>query len=697
MNAVIVETPEQAARRLANVPLSKGFRPVALHCYADEGGDPIFWRIRLKNANGDKWMRPMRWDGAGYVIGEPQLDRKPLYRLPELRAANPAAPVYVVEGEACADALARLGFAVTTSGGAGSADAADWTALRGRAVRLWRDLDAAGEKYAHAVVDQLRVIGCFVDLVNVEALNLSEKGDCVDWLELHPDATPADVLSLAVYEEESARGRAALGNDWQASAPESLRRPMAPAEPYPVEALGDVLGSAVKRVHAVVKAPAATCAQSFLSAASLAVQAHADVVNDGRKEPLSLWHVTVADSGERKSGVDGWALRAHHEVEHERADAYRLEMIDFDLELSAYKAAERHAAQLSKGKRSAGDVKEALRRLGSPPEQPLAPWLLVPEATLEGLHKLYHHGRPSLGLFNDDAGDFLEGHAMSRDNKAKSAAGFSKLWDRGEFSRIRAGDGASKYYGRRLAMHVMVQPVIAARALSDEVLCKQGFLPRALLAYPTGTAGTRMYEATDLGEDPALVRYWSRIRDSLTRVPNLRQGTRNELEPRELSLSPEAKTLWVEVHNAFEREIPHGFVDVQAWAAKAASNALRIAGVLTLIDQLDAVVISRAVMERAAELQLWYLREASRIVGTANVPQHIRRAEILLEWCKETGRSLLYSTDAVKNGPNVIRTIDAFNDAVDVLTATGWAQPIKVTEKIDGSRRKHVWSVRTDE
>jgi hypothetical protein len=680
----MVETPEQGARRLASTKLSQGFRPAALHCYADATGEPLFWRIRLKHPSGDKWMRPMHWTGTGYAIGEPDMDTKPLYRLPELLAADPALPVYVVEGEGCADALARLGIVATTSGSSSSADAADWTALQGHSVRIWPDNDDAGATYADGVAAHLLAIGCAVDMVDVAALVMPDKGDCVDWLALHPDATAGDVLSLpATVKQTAGKPRTAnkieAGN-WLASAPEPLRRPLAAPEPYPVEALGEVLGDAVKRVHAVVRAPLAICGQSFLSAASLAAQAHADVVNDGRHEPISLWHVTVAESGERKSGADSWALRAHREVERELADAYGHAMVAHELDMTAFKAAEREASS-GKGKRTADDIRAALHKVGAPPLPPLAPWLLVPEATLEGLHKLFQNGRPSLGLFNDDAGDFLDGHAMSRDNKAKSAAGFSKLWDSGEFSRIRAGDGAAKFYGRRLAMHVMVQPVIAERVLSDDVLCKQGFLPRALLAWPTGTAGTRMYDATDLSADPALVRYWSRMRDLLTEAPNLRQGTRNELEPRALSLAPDAKSLWV----------------VRAWAGKAASNALRIAGVLTLVEQSGAGVISRGVMERAAELQLWHLREAARIVGTASVPPHIRRAELLLEWCRDTRRALLYSTDAVKNGPNAIRNIEAFTDAVEVLEATGWAMHVEGGMELDGRHRARVWHIRAGE
>src|SRR5690625_1220116 len=93
--------------------------------------------------------------------------------------------------------------------------------------------------------------------------------------------------------------------------PEPLRRPMPPAAEYPMDALGPILGPAARAIHEAVQAPAAMCGTSVLAAASLAAQGRADVVVDGRREPLTLWAVTIGESGERKSGVDEWALGAH--------------------------------------------------------------------------------------------------------------------------------------------------------------------------------------------------------------------------------------------------------------------------------------------------------------------------------------------------------------------------------------------------
>ncbi len=190
------ETPQAAARRLAHTAIAKGFEPSGLHVYSDTDGAPLFWRIRAKHANGDKWIRPMRWNGRAFVTGEPTAppNGKPLYRLPDLRGDGVA---FVVEGETCADALAGLGLTATTSGSADSADAADWTPLRGRHVVIWRDNDAAGLRYAEAVTAKLCGIAAAVDSVHLAPLALPDKADCVDWLARNPNATAGDVLALA--------------------------------------------------------------------------------------------------------------------------------------------------------------------------------------------------------------------------------------------------------------------------------------------------------------------------------------------------------------------------------------------------------------------------------------------------------------------------------------------------------------------
>jgi hypothetical protein len=496
------------------------------------------------------------------------------------------------------------------------------------------------------------------------------------------DETPQMVTQKALAEAEGS----------VVPEPEPLRRPLPPADEYPIEALGSVLAPAAKRIHQVVQAPAALCGQSLLAAASLAAQAHADVIVDGRREPLSLFCMTIAESGERKSAADRVALSMHREYEKDALDQYRLELQAHQFDLQAHEAAVR---SLGKGKDARAN-RRALEDLGPPPSAPLNPIFLVPTPTLEGIHKLYATGKPSIGLFHDDAGEFLGGHAMNAENRTKSAAGLSRLWDVGEFDRVRAGDGAQKYFGRRLAMHMMIQPVIAESVLSDDILTGQGLLARTLLVWPASTIGHRPYVEADLGTDPDLTRYRGHILALLKHETRLRPGTQNELEPRLITLTPEAKRLWVAVHDAIESDQKDAgtFASVRAWASKSAAQTLRIAGVLTLVEDPSAEVINAETIDRASALTLHHMREALRIVGTASVPPDIRQAEALRDWCHKERIIYLHSRAALQRGPNSIRTSTIFDSAIAILVRTGWALKLDGGHQIDGAMRRRAWIIR---
>ena len=672
MNAAadLIETPQSAARRLAAAALSDGYKPEALHTYELADGSAWCWRIRLKNAaTCEKWMRPMYRAASGaFVLGEPPApaEGKPIYRLPAILAAPDDAVIVVCEGEKCADALAKLGIPATTSGSADSAEAANWTPLHGRRVLIWPDNDAPGQRYAETVAATLRALGCTVAVIDGGALGLEPKGDAVDWLAAHPNPSAADILALPILEPAEARDAR--------SEPEPLRRPLPPAAAYPIEALGPILEPAARVLLTVVQAPDAVIGASLLAAASLAAQPHANVHVDGRTSPISLWHVSIAESGERKSAVDNWALHAHREAERESGATFRNDMITYKAEKRAYDLAVKRAEK----NKDAAATRAEIRQLGPPPDAPLLPFLLVGEPTTEALHKLLIDGRGSVGLFSDDAGEFVGGHAMSAEHKTKTAASLSRLWDKGEFDRIRVGDGASKHYGKRTALHLLLQPVIAESVLSDEMLTRQGFLARCLLSWPPTRAGTREYVERDLSGDAALAIYWRRMRALLDRQPPLRAGTRNELEPRRLSLDRDAKALFVRLANGIEATIgPDGpMAQVRAWASKGAEQALRIAGVLALTENPDASAITRDTLERAGEIAAYHLGEAARIVGTASLPPEIRHAELILKWSRERQLRIISSRDLVRSGPSAIRTADAVHAAMAALERHGCARRI---------------------
>jgi len=189
---------ELAAETLNKSLLARGYSVSHVYEYMSAQGKAWVARVRLDHPLDGKAIRPIFHDGGQFRLGEPPAppNGKPLYRLPELLVSDADNPVVVVEGEKCVEALRALGVTATTSGGATSANVADWKPLIGKRVILWPDFDKPGASYAEEVADKLTSAGIVFDVVDVAKLGLPPKGDCVEWLEMNPSARPGDVYVL---------------------------------------------------------------------------------------------------------------------------------------------------------------------------------------------------------------------------------------------------------------------------------------------------------------------------------------------------------------------------------------------------------------------------------------------------------------------------------------------------------------------
>ncbi|MEI6149782.1 MAG: toprim domain-containing protein, partial [bacterium] len=141
-------------------------------------GQPFGAVARYKTTNG-KSFRQFRATGGGWEPKAPA-GKWPLFNADKLPAEG---TIYVVEGEKCALATAKIGLtAVTSAGGASAAGKSDWTPLSGRDVVIIPDNDKAGESYADTVA---RILACLptparVRLVKLPVANAGD--DLIDFL-----------------------------------------------------------------------------------------------------------------------------------------------------------------------------------------------------------------------------------------------------------------------------------------------------------------------------------------------------------------------------------------------------------------------------------------------------------------------------------------------------------------------------------
>lgn len=482
---------------------------------------------------------------------------------------------------------------------------------------------------------------------------------------------------------------------FKAEGPQPLLREIPAGAAYPVQSLGP-LADAVQAVRGVTQAPVAIPAASALAVASLMVQGFADVETLGGARPTALYVLTIARSGERKSACDAPLMAELRAFEKEQARAARDEIASWQNAHALWKG-ERDRI-LGEAKRGKGEKRTAsqadLAKLGAEPSAPPSTDRTVTEPTFEGLTRLFATGQPSLGLFSDEGGQFLGGFAMSSDNRQKTLAALNDLWQGNPIRRTRAGDGHLTLYGRRLAVHLMVQPGVARDFMADPMAADTGFLPRFLMCEPTSTIGTRLQSLTR-HDDLALHDFAVRMRAILETPLPMDPETR-ELQPRILPLSNAARVLLVGFSDAIEaaQRLGGNLAHITGYASKAAEQAARIAGVLTLWANLHAPEVTAKDMADAIGLAQFYLSEAGRLADAAQVSAEINRAEVLRKWLLTGwGEQQVLVRDVVQYGPGALRETPKARAALGALEKHGWITPLDPGTVVRGASRKEAWHI----
>lgn len=475
--------------------------------------------------------------------------------------------------------------------------------------------------------------------------------------------------------------------------PLPLFREVPPSSPFPVRALGPILEPAANEMYTTIKAPLAVIAQSLLGAASLVTQGHANIGIHGRVIALSLFLITVAESGERKSAVDDAALSAILEWQRQLWQVYREDLRKYRISLQEFQDAKK------KHKKDCEDVDDMKDK--TEPRPPIQPIILIEEPTYEGLVKYLEDGQPSVGLFSDEGGRFLGGNAMSRDNVLKTLAGLSSFWDAKPgkpITRIRSVDKSLALYGRRVALHLMIQESVYSQ-LNQQSMCEsQGFLPRCLISFPESMAGRRSYVMADISRAPAIVRFKQCCNNLLDRVfPTAPlPAPQNELEPPTITLSEDATSLWVQFYESIEAELGagHRFHSIRRFGSKAPEHVLRVAGVLSVFEDPATRRIEAEYVARAIAIINYYLCERLRLEDYYSIEPALLNAQKVLDWASAKEKPGVILKELYQFGPPNVRSKDKALAILKVLESHGRAFPIpahELKQDAKGKAWRFIW------
>ena len=448
--------------------------------------------------------------------------------------------------------------------------------------------------------------------------------------------------------------------------------------PYPLEALPDPIRAAVAEGLAFTQAPGPLVASAALSALSLAGQGLANV----RRAPMlagpcALYFLSINDSGERKTTVEGLFLAPIREWEKEQSAIWAPVVKGYEAELAAWEA-ERNGIRdriksLTKAGKSAAEASAALvSHAAGMPLPPRVPRLLYQDATPEALAWSLATGWPCGGIASSEAGTVFGGHAMSRDSITRALSLLNQLWDAaGPLNVDRRTSESFSVRGARVSLSLMIQEATFLDFLdrAGALARGSGFLARFLLAWPESTQGTRFYADPPHGT-PALSAFNARLAGLLAYPLPVDES--NILTPPELALSPEARRAWIEFHDAIEAELGEGgeMRMVRDVASKAADNAARLACLFHLFEHGPSGAIAPDHFDRAARIAAWHLSESRRFFGEVALPAELADAARLDRWLLDYARrertASLTTGEAQRLGP--VRSKERLAEALTALS-----------------------------
>ena len=422
---------------------SDGFRIKEIYEYLDKNGEVIYWRFRSEHTDGRKKIYPLSKNGPRYQLKEPAFENgKPLYRLPDIHK-NSDSTVFVVEGEKCVDALSELGIVATTSGSAVSADGADWSPLSGRKVIIWGDNDKSGKEYARKVGKQLTKLGCKVFLIEVNKLGLPDKGDCVDFLEIHPATTKSDIESLPLVRHEPGKQ-----DDWQD--PESLNTELYPVATFKMEMLPEAFQDWISDVALRMQCPPDFIAAAVITLLGSLIGTRCSIrpkeFDDDWRVVPNIWGGVVGCPSTLKTPSLQEALKPLGSLEDTAKDnfdnqmhQYETEKVVFEAQRDSLKAEMKKSAGRSKNSRSIDDIRVDYENLMEPKEPTMRRYK-TNDATVEKLAELLNENSHGLLLFRDEMVGLLE--TWEKPGRESERAFFLEAWNgMGSHTTDRIGRG----------------------------------------------------------------------------------------------------------------------------------------------------------------------------------------------------------------------------------------------------------------
>ncbi|MEA3637217.1 YfjI family protein [Enterobacter hormaechei] len=442
------------------------------------------------------------------------------------------------------------------------------------------------------------------------------------------------------------------------------------ARPFPIDSFPQIIRNAVYEVEQHTQAPQALIAASVLGVISLACQNRIDVCRlNNLRSPVSLFLLTLAESGERKSTVDKLLMKPLYQLEEEWFEKYNHDLVVWRNEETVFNIEKKALmsklkSDIRKNKDHSATNERLKEFLESHLRAPVRFKQIFNDATPAAIKDYLCGYWRSIGIMSDEAGTIFNGYTLNE------LPFINKMWDGATFSVERKSEPEKLIKNARLTLGLMVQPDIFKGYLQRKGDAAKGigFFARCLIYQPDSKQGSRIISSPVISSEHLPI-----FHQRLMEIVNENIARDNQNERLCLRFLVEAENRWIEFYNKVESDMGllGTLTDFKDYASKIAENTARVAALLHFFNGNDGDIPLSAV-EDAVRISTWYLNEYIHLFSK---PQEftlaISEADELYWWIKNHCNRLVvpYITKntILQYGPNKFRSRSKANELLSAL------------------------------
>ena len=381
-------------------------------------------------------------------------------------------------------------------------------------------------------------------------------------------------------------------------------------QPFPVSCLPNSLSDYLKAVCDFIQVALEMGALPLLSTLSLCLQGKAVVQHPCGKhtENLNLYTLTVAQPGERKSGVFHAFTAPIFKYQTEENERRKGAIADYKAEKQCL---ENQLASATKGNNANPQrAKEISRKISE--LKPVFPLLLnVSDVTPEALAwEMFKQGG-RMAVINDEGGIFeiLSGLYSGGSSNIDLIL---KAYDGSPYTVIRRTKENIELKNPLLTVGIMAQPSAFEKVISNPEFLGRGFIQRFLFSFPESRAGSRSFSSPEIPQN--VQRDYDEL---ITRL----LGMKNSGNMPVVCANNGAYNIFKDYFDYIEERLkPDGqFEYLKEWANKQFARCLKIAGILHLCEHTADELLDEQTAMRAVNIAIWTENQALKAFSGAAI------------------------------------------------------------------------------